>query len=347
MSRASAELLRAAHAVLFPATAETTLDASLRRFFAAGGRSLLLGETRDEYVARRMGGARVAGETPAGLRALTAEVAELAGRPVLVAADVELGGIERFPHLTAALPTRAEVALLTDAALAERCAATATTLRALGVNVSLAPIVDLLDASNAWLDGRHWGADPALTARLAAVYVEAFERSGIATTVKHFPGHTGLATDPAIEDDAVVPGDRAVAEAALEPFRVAVAAGASCVMTGPGTVVAYDAEHPALLSRAVVDALRTDLGFTGLVISDDLDAAAVLRDRTIGEAAVLAIDAGNDLLMVAASNDLTALATALVDAVESGTVARARLLDAAARVGALATELGGRTSPRR
>ncbi|MDQ8046353.1 MAG: glycoside hydrolase family 3 N-terminal domain-containing protein [Patulibacter sp.] len=330
------ELLRDAHAVLLPAIADLVLDDALRSFLRAGGRSLLLGETREEYVGRRMAEARRAAESADDVRAVIREVAAAADRPVLIAADVELGGIERFPHLVGALPDRAAARSLDDAPLAEHCARVAAGLRDLGVTVSLAPILDVLDAPNGWLDGRHWGPDTAAVSRLGRIYVEAFEAAGVATTIKHVPGHRGLGTDPAVERDAVVPVDLATLDADLEPFRIAIAAGASCAMTGPGTIAALDADRPALLSPVVIDRLRSGLGFAGLVISDDLDAATVLDGRTIQEATVEALAAGNDLLLVAASNDLPSLAGALVDAIDAGHLPASRLTEAAARVGALA-----------
>ncbi len=340
------DLRRQAHSVLLPAMETTDLDAGLLGFLRDGGRALLLGESRAEYVARRMSEQRVRTETADDLRTLTRTAATVAQAPVLVAMDVELGGIQRASHLVPALPIRLEAAGMDDGELASRLGGTARALRALGVNLALAPILDLMDGPNPWLDGRHLGPDPELVRRVAVLQVRVFEDAGVATTAKHFPGHRGLRTDPAVEARAVVPGDPSGAHRDLEVFREAIRAGASCVMTGPGTIAALDPERPALLSRDVVGLLRDDLRFDGLVISDDLDAAAVLHGRTLEQALVEALRAGNDLVMVAATNRLDALADVLVDAVREGTLGAGRLAEAAARVDALAS-LRGRASPRR
>jgi beta-N-acetylhexosaminidase len=329
-----------AASVLLPATDASALPPGLEGFLRAGGRSVLLGESRAEYVARRMDDDRRARETPERFRALTAAAGAAAGAPCLVALDQELGGIQRAHALVPALPSAAEAASLPDDALLAACGRTARGLRELGVGLVLGPVVDLVDGPQPWLDGRHHGADAAHTARLAARFVRAFEAAGVATCPKHFPGHRGLTTDPAVDEIAVVPASRAALVADLAPFRAALWAGASAAMVGPATVPALDPDLPALLSPAVVGLLRGELGFGGLVVSDDLDAASVLRGRTLAEAAVAALRAGNDLLLVSAENDLPALVEALVAGVVRGDLPAGRLAAAARRVAALADRVG-------
>lgn len=337
-----AELRRLATGVLLPATAESAAGPKLTAFLRRGGRALLLGEDRAEYVARRMSAARRRTETHEAFAALIAAIAAPAPGPVLVAIDQELGGIQRAHDLVPALPSVAEAPTLPPAALAAACARTARGLRELGIGMALGPIVDLIDGPQPWLDGRHLGDDAERTGRIAATYVRAFEAAGVATCPKHFPGHRGLRTDPAVEARAVVPGDLAAVTRDLRPFDAAIRAGATAVMVGPAVVPALDPDRPALLSPAVVRALRDDLGFRGLVVSDDLDARSVLDGRTLHEAAVAALGSGNDLLMVSAANDLPAIAEALATAVEHGTLEEARLTAAAARVAATAERFGAR-----
>jgi beta-N-acetylhexosaminidase len=331
------DLRRLATSILLPATEAAELDDRLLAFFGAGGRSLLLGESREEYVARRMSPDRERRETAAMIATVIARAHEVAGAPVLIGLDAEIGGIERLAHLVGRLPSQSEAIQMSNEELAKACRATAEALRALGVSLVMAPILDVLDAPNRWLDGRHLGPAPNVVERVGVAFIEAFESAGVATTAKHFPGHRGLLTDPAVEPEAVVPGDRESALADLQPFRAAIRAGVSCVMTGPGTVEAFDPDRPALLSPSVVSLLREDGGFDGLVVSDDLDAASVLHGRGLDQALVEALQAGNDLMMVAASNDLAALSETVVAAVEDGRVDRLRLEQAAARVDRLAS----------
>lgn len=334
------ELRRLAASVLLPATAESRLPAELAAFLRSGGRSVLLGETRAEYVARRMSDDRRRRETPEAFAALIGAIQDATPAPVLVALDQELGGIQRAHDLAPALPGIAEVPGLSPDALRAACAATARGLRALGVGLALGPIVDLVDGPQPWLGGRHHGDDPAATARIGAAYVAAFEAAGVATCAKHFPGHRGLRADPAVDPVAVVPGDRAALGPGLEPFRAAIAAGASAVMVGPATVPGLGAPEPALLAPIVLRLLRDELGFSGLVVSDDLDAASVLHERTVPEAAVASLRAGCDLLLVSAENDLPALTGAIARAVQEGALEAERLAAASAAVDAVASRFG-------
>jgi beta-N-acetylhexosaminidase len=339
------DLFRHASATLLPAIGSLTLDARMEDFLRGGGRAVLLGEDRDEYVARRMAEQRVAAETCDDVEAATAAIRQLAGAPALVAVDEELGGIERFAHLAGTLPSALDAAGMDPDHLAEACAEVGGRLRALGVTMTLAPILDVIDSENPWLYRRHLGPEPEIVARVAVAYVRGMEQAGVRTTAKHFPGHRGVTTDPAVQRSALIPGDAAQVRADLEPFRAACAAGVSCVMIGPGTSAALDASQPAILSPAVIAVLRQDLAFDGLVVSDDLDAAAVLGRRTVPEVACAALAAGNDLLLVSAENDLAELAEGIVVAVEQERLPEERLLAAAGRVAACADSTAGAQVP--
>jgi beta-N-acetylhexosaminidase len=344
MTRATTDLRRLAATVLLPATADSRPSPALTAFLAAGGRSVLLGETRAEYVARAMSAARRRTETREAFGTLIDGLRGSAAAPVLVVVDQELGGIQRAHDLVPALPSAADAHAMPAAALARACAATAEGLAALGIGMTLGPVVDLVDGPQPWLGGRHLGDDPAATARIGAAYVAAFEAAGVASCPKHFPGHRGLRADPAVEPVAVVPGDRAALEAGLRPFAAAVDAGATAIMVGPAAVPGLGADEPALLSAPVVGLLRQELGFAGLIVSDDLDAASVLHGRTLHEAAVASLRAGCDLLLVSADNDLPALTAALARAVADGALPAARLEAAARAVEAVVGRFGVSTS---
>jgi beta-N-acetylhexosaminidase len=344
MTRVTADLRRLAATVLLPATADSRPSPALTAFLAAGGRSVLLGETRTEYLAREMSAARRETETREAFAALIDGLRGSPTAPVLVAVDQELGGIQRAHDLVPTLPSAEDAHAMPADALARACAATAEGLARLGIGMTLGPIVDLVDGPQPWLGGRHLGDDPAATARIGAGYVAAFQAAGVATCPKHFPGHRGLAADPAVEPVAVVPGSRTVLEDGLRPFAAAVDAGATAVMVGPAAVPGLGADGPALLAAPVIRLLRDELGFAGLVVSDDLDAASVLHGRTLHEAAVASLGAGCDLLLVSADNDLPALTAALVDAVADGVLPVARLEAAARAVEAVAGRFGVSTA---
>jgi beta-N-acetylhexosaminidase len=328
------EVLRAAHCVLLPAIADTTLTPALERFLEAGGISLLLGETRDEYVAREMSVGRIESESAGAIKPLTAEVRGQVGGPALIAVDEEPGGIRRFAHLTGELPTDEGPDRLEAAA-----ADVGRGLVDLGVNVALGPVLDLGGGTTPWLVNRYLSDEVTVVTELGAAFVRGVQNAGVAATAKHFPGHRGLDIDPMVEAGSPVPGGPSKLLVDLQPFAAAVEAGCRCAMVGPGTVTALDPDLPALLSPKVIGLLRGALGFDGVIVSDDLDAAAVMAVGDVESTAVDALAAGNDFLLVSAENDLESLAEAIARAVEKGELEAERLADAAARVRGLASDL--------
>jgi beta-N-acetylhexosaminidase len=328
------DVLRAAHCVVLPAIADTTLTPALERFLEAGGISLLLGETRDEYVAREMSAARIESESADTIKQLTAEVRALVRASALIAVDEEPGGIRRFAHLTGELPTDEGP---------DRLEAAATDvgrgLVDLGVNVALGPVLDLEGGATPWLVDRYLSDEVTVATELGAAFVRGVQKPGVAATAKHFPGHRGLDIDPMIEAGGGVPGGPSKLLVDLQPFAAAVEAGCRCAMVGPGTVTALDPDLPALLSPGVIDLLRGALGFDGVIVSDDLDAAAVMALGDVESTAVSALAAGNDFLLVSAENDLESLARAIAQAVQDGKLDGERLANAAARVRGLADDL--------
>ena len=321
---------RDARAVLLPAIADLRVTDTLRRFLDDGGRSLLLGETREEYVARRMSDVRRSTETADQFHELTEDVARRAG-PSLVAVDQEPGGIERLHGLVPGLPDAATLRSMSSEEIEVRAQAMGEGALGLGVTMLLSPIVDVVTGPNSWLAHRTLGPDLDQVGRIGAAYVRGVQRAGLLATAKHFPGHFEITGDPAIEV-AEVPDDRAALEEGLSPFRAAIAAGIGAVMTGPALVLAMDASQPSSLSRVTIATLRRTLGFTGLVVSDDIDSPATLRGLSVPEAAVAALHAGTDLLLLAADGHLADVSEAIVAAVRSGSLDVTRLSEAARNV---------------
>ena len=181
---------------------------------------------------------------------------------------------------------------------------------------------------------RSFGADPELVARHVAAFVTGTQRQGVAACAKHFPGHGDTAAD-SHRELPVIEGDL---DTALLPFRAAIAAGTRAVMAGHLLVPALD-DAPATLSRAIlIDLLRGELGFEGLIVTDALEMAAVSSNYGVEEAAVRSLIAGADSLGL--GHDLHEDAVervhaAIVDAVHAGRLTEERLAEAAARVAAL------------
>ncbi|MGE8145891.1 glycoside hydrolase family 3 N-terminal domain-containing protein [Pseudomonas frederiksbergensis] len=339
----SSELHQAAYSVLLPAFGDLRLDDNVRRYLSRGGVSILLGETRDEYVGRDMSPARKSTETHADFINIAAEAAALAGAPVLIAVDQELGGIERLHQLVPAVASREQLQSLSAQDIEQRCFEMAGVARSLGVNLFLAPIVDVVTGANPWLHNRHLGADPLEVSRVSCAFIRGVQRAGVIATAKHFPGHYVTEQDPAIAE-ATVPGPLELLDDNLEVFKQVIATGVQAVMPGPAVFPAIDPDHSASTSAKVIGVLRDTLGFDGLIISDDLDAVSILRGHSITDTAVASLAAGAHLLLVSSESGLDAIAEAIVAAVQEGILDRQLLLDAATKVRELAAANNDRRS---
>ncbi|WCM48561.1 glycoside hydrolase family 3 protein [Pseudomonas sp. WJP1] len=331
----SSELLRAAYSVLLPAFGDLTLDDNVRRCLSRGGVSILLGETREEYVGRDMSAARKSVESPTDFIDIAREATSLAGSPVLIAVDQELAGIQRLHQLVPAVASREQLKHLGSQDIEQRCFEMARVARSLGVNLFLAPIVDVVTGANPWLHNRHLGADPVEVSRISCAFIRGVQRAGVIATAKHFPGHYVTEQDPAIAE-ASVPGPLELLHDNLEVFKEVIATGVKAVMPGPAVFPAIDPDHSASTSSKVIAVLRYTLGFEGLIISDDLDAVSILRGNSLTDTAVASLAAGAHLLLVSSDSGLDAIAEAIVTAVQDGVLEREVLLGAATRVRELA-----------
>jgi beta-N-acetylhexosaminidase len=284
-------------------------------------------------------GPNVAG--PEQVALLTATLRGACEEPV-IAIDEEGGDVTRVTYWSGSpYPGNAALGAVDDPELTARVhEAIGADLAALGINVDLAPCVDVLvTADNPAIGTRAFGADPALVARHAAAAVTGLQSAGVAACTKHFPGHGSTRTDTH-EAIATISGDLAeLRRRDLPPFTAAIAAGTAAVMPSHLLLPELTAGLPASLSAAALTGLlRGELGFTGVIISDALEMRAVSVPFGIPEAAVLAVAAGTDLLCLGRDTSeevYQAVVTALSDAVRTGRLPGQRLEDAADRVAAL------------
>lgn len=271
--------------------------------------------------------------SPEQVRALTdgLQAATGDGPPLLVGIDQEYGVVARLTDGVTGLPTAMAFGAAGEPALTEAAWRVAgTELATVGVNVDFAPIADVLGGGPGGIIGsRSFGADPALTSAQVAATVRGLQGTGVAATLKHFPGHGNTDVDSHTELP-VVPASHPLAEADLPPFTAGIDAGAWLVMSGHLDVRAVEAGMPASFSRATVTGLLRDrLGFDGVAVTDAMNMAPAQR-WPAGEAAVRALLAGNDLLLM--PPDLAAAHAGLLAALDNGTLPRDRLVQAATRV---------------
>ena len=230
-----------------------------------------------------------------------------------------------------------------DPALASRfAAALAAELKAVGISLDYAPVLDIhTNPANPVIGDRALAEDADLAATLGVAIIDGLQRNGIAACGKHFPGHGDTSVDSHVDLPVVEhPPDR-IRRVECVPFRAAIQAGVAFMMTAHVLVPSIDEERPATLSRHVVqDLLRDELGYDGVILSDDLEMRALANTYPVSEAAVQAVAAGCDGVLICRSdpesrgNDIEAQAAALealVHAVEDERVPYKRLEDALTR----------------
>lgn len=321
-----------ARTVLLPAFDGLALSDEVLRFLDEGGISILIGESRDEYVARSMSPERRQIERADDFLRLTEAARSRSGR-LFAAVDQEMAGICRLHDLVPAFPLAHALPTPDLDELETACMEVARHALAMGVNLFLSPVLDTLCGDNPWLKGRTLSAEPNTVATLAAAYIRGVRAAGVATCAKHFPGFASTTGDPAIDSDVVCDASRDTIEVGLEPFRAAIASGTDMMMIGPAPVMALDPKNAALRSSKVIDMLRSELGFEGVIMADDLDGKATLRGASVELVAVEALKAGCDyLLLTDTGNQVGDVAKAIVAAVKEGKLKEQRLVESANKV---------------
>jgi beta-N-acetylhexosaminidase len=256
--------------------------------------------------------------------------------PLWVSIDQEGGRVARLKAPFTEWPPMATLGRSGDLRLAERFAgALAAELRAVGVTLDYAPVLDVLtSASNPVIGDRALAGEAALVARLGAAIIRTLQREGIAACGKHFPGHGDTTADSHYELPLVEhPPDRLRAVELL-PFRAAVDAEVATMMTAHILVPSLDEKRPATLSRRIVtELLRGELHYGGVILSDDLEMKAIANEYAVPAAAVLAVEAGCDGVLICSGNheQQAAALESLIHAVEGGGLAYLRVDDAIVR----------------
>jgi beta-N-acetylhexosaminidase len=288
---------------------------------------------------------------PEQLSGLTAQLRAAAPEPV-IAIDEEGGDVTRLAHLTGSpYPGNAALGAVDDVRLTRAVyRALGSDLAALGINVNLAPSVDVNTAAgNPVIGTRAFGDRTDLVSRHAGAAVEGLQAAGVAACAKHFPGHGSTRDDTHHVLASVEGGLAGLRERDLPPFAAAIAAGVAAIMPGHLRVAGLTEGLPATQSPAALGGLlRGELGFTGLIISDALEMRAVSGPDGIASAAVRAVAAGVDLLCLGRDQneeDYRAVRAGLTTAAAAGELPVARLEDAAARVARFRAALAANALP--
>lgn len=272
------------------------------------------------------------------------DLAASSGRPpLLISTDQEGGAVSRLRERATCFPSAmAFGATRSEALVAAAAGITARELRAVGVHMNLAPVLDVnTNPQNPVIGRRSFGDDPRLVARLGAAAIRAMQAAGVAATAKHFPGHGDTALDSHLQLPTVHQMRHRLEAVELVPFRAAIQAGVAAVMTAHVIFPALDPDCPATVSHRIIGLLREDLGFPGVVVTDSLAMRGITDLLSPEDAAVRAVQAGADMVLACGPYDVQLrILQALREAVRSGRVPASRVVDASSRVLALKRRLG-------
>lgn len=280
-------------------------------------------------------------ETPDSLRSTLSEYQSTSHIPMLIAVDEEGGTVCRVSSYSAFraqqfysprwLYNNGGLELLLETET-EKC----QLLSGLGINVNMAPVCDITTDPSAFMYKRSLGLDAETTGQVIAQMVETMSGNGIGSVLKHFPGygnntdtHVGIAIDSRSLES--------LEETDLVPFQSGISANCGAVLVSHTIVECLDAELPASLSPKVHDYLRENMAFDGVIVTDDLVMDAISKQYGVGEAAVLAVLAGNDLLC---SSDYPTEYEAILQAVSDGRISQELLDTAVTRILRWKMELG-------
>jgi len=264
------------------------------------------------------------------------------GTPVLIAIDQEGGSVQRVRAPATRWPAMRSLDRLAapdDVALAEQVGrAVGDELRALGFDLDFAPVLDVdTNPANPIIGDRAFGSDAEAVARRALGFARGLDAAGMLACGKHFPGHGDTATDSHLELPRIDHGWDRLDRVELLPFRRAAEAGLPMLMTAHVVFAALDPTRPATLSEQVMTGLlRGKLGYRGVIVSDDLDMRAIAGHMGADVAAVAAVRAGCDVLLLCKDEDNQAAAeAALIREAERDGEFRRKVGEAAHRVRAL------------
>ncbi len=260
-----------------------------------------------------------------------------AGLPLFVSIDQEGGRVVRIVSGITQFPGNMAAGVAGDARLAYRWGRVlGLQLRETGVNMNLAPVLDVNNnPRNPVINTRSFGADAHLVAKLGAAYLNGLQDSRCIAVGKHFPGHGDTNQDSHLTLPVIRYGPDRLEEVELVPFRKAVREGVEGIMTAhvafPGILGTND---PATVSRKLLTAmLRDELGFRGLVITDDMEMHAISRRQEMGEAAVRSVLAGADIILMSSHGaTIGVIRDALRRAVKEGRITSERIHDSVTRI---------------
>jgi beta-N-acetylhexosaminidase len=289
-------------------------------------------------------------QNPEQTRRLVAELREVLGENVLIAIDQEGGAVLRVLELALA-PAPMAIGAVGDSKVAEAVgAAVGRGLISLGINWNFAPSLDVnTDPRNPVIGDRSFGSSPQKVARLGLAWVKGLESAGVMASVKHFPGHGDTYLDSHHDLPVVNKTLEQLEATEFYPFRKAVAANISSIMTSHIRFPVLDKRYPSTLSKNILTGLlRKNMGYQGIIVTDALDMQAITKHYSVGEAAVMSVAAGADMILSLGKPEVHATqAKALAAAIEAKKISKARATASQARLVAAAQKFPAVAKPYR
>lgn len=293
-------------------------------------------------------------ESPRQVAHLTNTLQRIAARasrpPLLISIDQEGGPVTKIREPATVFPSAMAIGATGSAAFAEQAgAASARELRAMGITVNHAPVLDVnTNPQNPVIGVRALGDDPEVVAELGIAYIRGLQGNGVLATAKHFPGHGDTHVDSHVDLPSVSHDWIRLNETELLPFRLAIEAGCDGIMSAHIDVTSIDPSGvPATMSSLAIDGvLRGQLGFQGLVYTDSMRMEAIVRYHSPGYATFAAVRAGADMILACGEiAQQREMISALRRGVERGTITSIRLEASLSRLSAVRRKYGFQKSP--
>lgn len=264
--------------------------------------------------------------------------------PLFLGIDQEGGRVSKLPGDLVNIPTNLEIGQMNDPLFTfELGSILGNLVSAYGFNINFAPVLDInSNPQNPVIGDRSFGNNAKLVSELGIQLMKGIQSENVIPTIKHFPGHGDTSVDSHLELPTVNKSLSELEKLELIPFRRAIDEGADMVMIAHLLLPQIDRNYPASLSKIIItDLLRNQLGFTGVVITDDMTMKAITGNFDIGSAAVMSVKAGSDIIMVAHDDEnMMKVISALKKAVEVGEISEEQVNESVARILKLKDEYG-------
>ncbi|MGH2479667.1 MAG: glycoside hydrolase family 3 protein, partial [Ktedonobacteraceae bacterium] len=278
------------------------------------------------------------------LTQLNTQIQQNAELPMIVSIDQEGGDVDRLLNLDGPQPSASTIGATNNPDLAyQQGLKDARDLSSYGFNLNLAPVIDVTNVYNQQLAGRTYGKNPTIVSTMAAAYLKGLQQSGkVLGTIKHFPGLGDTSTDPHTGLPYLTRSLTDLNAVDWAPYKNLLSQNTVySIMITHEMVEALDTSLPSSLSPEVVNILRNQLGFQGVIITDGLTMGALEARYTLGQSAVLAIEAGDDLLMDPGSPaEVAQMVNSIKQAMNSGAISQQRIDDSVRRILLLKYQMG-------